>query len=341
MNKDKFAELDALRGIASLVVVVAHYNMFRPGASDLFMLGTVAVDLFFIVSGLVIFMSINRVKTNSDFVVNRVSRLYPTYWTCVTITFLIIVMHKCVTSGRLNSFIFIEYLANLTMFQHYLNINNIDGPYWTLIVEMTFYISMFLLLKFKLIKHYDSIGILLIIILPSLLFLFEDTFIKNVMFWFPALQFAPLFFVGSIFYKLHTQKDKKNKNYILVILCLISQIILFPFSGRSYLFISQIEYALMLCIVFFLFILFANKKLNFIVCKPTLFLGKISYPLYLIHQYISIDFMIPFFIKRFNMSFWVASFVVTLPIILIIAAIITKYVDTRMVKLMRKKLRIS
>lgn len=86
----RYEELDALRRIAALMVVFFHFTLGRPEAKLGFKLGTTGVDLFFIISGLVIFMSLTRVKTSLDFVINRVSRLYPTYWTCATFTFIVI-----------------------------------------------------------------------------------------------------------------------------------------------------------------------------------------------------------------------------------------------------------
>src|SRR4051812_39368993 len=97
----RYEELDALRGIASLMVVFFHYTMGRPQADVGFVLGTTGVDLFFIISGFVIFMSLNKITRSTDFIINRVSRLYPTYWTAVTFTFVILLLDTLLKLGSL------------------------------------------------------------------------------------------------------------------------------------------------------------------------------------------------------------------------------------------------
>jgi peptidoglycan/LPS O-acetylase OafA/YrhL len=47
------------------------------------------VNLFFIVSGYVIFMTLHRTREPMDFVVSRFSRLFPAYWAAVVLTFLV------------------------------------------------------------------------------------------------------------------------------------------------------------------------------------------------------------------------------------------------------------
>ncbi len=154
-------ELDSLRGIAALLVVIFHFTMDRKTSSHLFNLGSTGVDLFFIISGFVIFMSLNKVKDSKSFIINRVSRLYPTYWTCVTFTFIIITLTAAYNQS-VHPVSFGQYLANMTMFQHFFRIQDIDGPYWTMIVEMMFYIGMLVLFHNKWLRHLNIIAIVLI-----------------------------------------------------------------------------------------------------------------------------------------------------------------------------------
>ena len=65
---NRLQELDALRGIAALMVVLFHFTMGRQEANLGFKLGTTGVDLFFIISGFVIFMSLSKVKNSKDFI---------------------------------------------------------------------------------------------------------------------------------------------------------------------------------------------------------------------------------------------------------------------------------
>ena len=69
----RYQELDALRGIAALFVVLFHFTLNRPEAEYGLKLGVTGVDLFFIISGFVIFMSLTNINSSKEFIVNRVS----------------------------------------------------------------------------------------------------------------------------------------------------------------------------------------------------------------------------------------------------------------------------
>ncbi len=143
----RLVQVDALRGLAAMAVVLFHastrYNeLFSPAvpASWSFPQGHHGVELFFVISGFVIFMTLERVRRPMDFVVSRFSRLFPAYWCAIAITFA--VTHalalpiKTVTAG--------EALGNVLMLHGYLGIPHVDGVYWTLEVELMFYLGMFL-----------------------------------------------------------------------------------------------------------------------------------------------------------------------------------------------------
>jgi len=98
---------------------------------------------------------------------------------------------------------------------------------------------------------------------------------------------------------------------------------------------SQAEYAVMLTIYFSLFILFVNHKLQFIVSKTTLFFGKISYALYLIHQYLSINFIIPTLMNELHFRFPIAVLIAFL-VSTLLAALITNYIEIPVRRLAKK-----
>src|SRR4030095_2287642 len=91
-GKIRIGELDALRGLAALAVMIFHYtghygknvgHVDRPLLE--LALGNYGVQLFFMISGFVIFMTIEKTRTAMDFVVTRFSRLYPAYWASLLI----------------------------------------------------------------------------------------------------------------------------------------------------------------------------------------------------------------------------------------------------------------
>ncbi len=319
----RFEELDALRGIAALMVVIFHLTMGREEAELGFKIGTTGVDLFFIISGFVISISIGKVSNATEFVINRIARLFPTYWAAVTFTFTIITVYGFIKSEPIR---WIDYAGNMTMFQYYMNIPNLDGPYWTLIIEMLFYIFMVLLFKTKLLSHILLVGsfFTISIVISSLFFWGFQT--RSVFIFIPLLEFFPLFFTGILFYKIKTG-TKHFYHYLLLVMCLVSQILLFDHAGGSKSFINQTEYAVALSVYFSSFLLFVHNKLSFISKRPFLFLGKISFALYLTHLYLINGHVLPLLINRLEINFWISSLLVCLPVSIAVATAITYWIE--------------
>jgi peptidoglycan/LPS O-acetylase OafA/YrhL len=327
--KNRFLELDCLRGIAALLVVFFHVL----GSTGIFGIGVTGVDLFFIISGFVIFLSINSVTTGKEFAINRISRLYPTYWVCVTITFILI----CYSGFHSHQHIHLKtYVANMTMFQYYLGVPDLDGPYWTMIIEMIFYILILMLFTFNLLKHIMSIGlgINFILLINSLLRLNSLPFIGT--YYLPLLNFFPLFFAGIVFYKIYHQQQSHINKYLLLLSCYATQIMLYKFTRASWR-LSQMEYAVMLTLYFSLFVLFANGWLKFIVYKPILFLGKISFSLYLIYQFFLQSIVIPYLKRTFNLT-QMGAVLIAVPLTILLATLINKYFELPLGKRMKKTL---
>jgi len=340
-QKNRFLELDALRGIASLIVVLFHSTMFRPEAQIGFKLGVMGVDLFFIISGFVIFMSINKVTSGKEFVINRVSRLYPTYWAAVCFSFLLknlyVMIYPVNQYAKIGS---LQFAANLTMFQYYLRIPDIEDPYWTMIIEMLFYIGILALYQLKKLKHLTSIGLALIIVIVPLSFFFKDELLfKRLMLIIPLWQYVPLFLAGTLFYKIFYGLENNRKNYAILILCFLAQIFLYSNTYRYINFITQTEYTLTLTVFFSLFILFVNNKLKYIVSPVSLYFGKISFALYLTHQFLSFNFLIPTLVEKWHWNFWIATLCVSLPISIILASTITYFIEIPLGKKMKSYLK--
>jgi len=103
--------------------------------------------------------------------------------------------------------------------------------------------------------------------------------------------------------------------------------------------INQTDFFFTLTAYYLLFILFVNDKLSFVISKPTLFIGKISFSLYLIHQFVSTKLLIPFLVNELHINFWVAAFLIALPIVILLAVAVTYAVEIPMGKWMKENLR--
>ncbi|MCV2420635.1 acyltransferase family protein [Paucibacter sp. DJ2R-2] len=143
-------QVDALRGLAALAVVLFHYTtqhqkLFAPASSASFAVpwGHLGVNLFFIISGFVIFMTLDRCRQPMDFVVSRFSRLFPSYWLAIALTFTVVSIFG-LPGKEVSAW---QAAANLLMLHGFAHIPHVDGVYWTLEVEMLFYIAMFTLYR--------------------------------------------------------------------------------------------------------------------------------------------------------------------------------------------------
>ena len=142
--RGRIVQLDALRGVAAVWVMLYHYTIqyagdygHGPGVWRVPQ-GPRAVELFFMISGFVIPMTLGRTKRMSDFVVSRFSRLFPAFWVCLAITASVVAL----ANWRGNVATGWDVAANVSMVpQLIFHRAYVDRSYWTLEVELLFYVA--------------------------------------------------------------------------------------------------------------------------------------------------------------------------------------------------------
>ncbi len=280
ISSGRFLELDILRGLAAFSVLCFHYTSrftayFSPTASTLFKfpLGCYGVGLFFMISGFVILMTLEKTERPLDFIISRFSRLYPCYWAAIIITFIIVnIFHlpNMETSFK-------EAIINISMLQDWFGVKEVDGAYWTLSIELSFYLLMFLLFVTKKLKHIElfSLAWLILMAYNNKILWLTHFHLPNWIFITHLLNYGNLFIAGIIFYNLKT-KGHALYRYVGLALCLIVQ----------YMLGTDTVELIILTFFFFIFYLFVLGKLTWIINKPMIYLGSISYSLYLVHQYV-------------------------------------------------------
>jgi peptidoglycan/LPS O-acetylase OafA/YrhL len=139
---DRLRELDALRGLAALAVVFYHYSYFIqfmvPGAALPRLQvswGDDGVKLFFAISAFAMLATIERTPTLWAFARARARRLLPEYWLAMALTGIVAWLFG---PARL-AVSPMEWLANLPLIQKLTGVPMVDGVYWTLNVEVLFY----------------------------------------------------------------------------------------------------------------------------------------------------------------------------------------------------------
>lgn len=147
----RLAALDGLRFLAAAGVLCYHFVARQtdawgrdlagvaPGLADVAVYASLGPELFFVISGFVILMTAWG-RSVPDLLGSRVGRLMPAYWVAVLATgglLLLVWQGKTITGGQV--------LVNLTLLQSAFGVDHVDGVYWTLWVEVRFYLLLVLL----------------------------------------------------------------------------------------------------------------------------------------------------------------------------------------------------
>lgn len=158
----RFKTIDGLRGIAALAVVVFHLNEathvafgeWLPSAVDwIFRQGHYGVDIFFVISGFVIAYSIRSAAPTlpfaGRFALRRSARLDPPYWSAIFLEISVqaLALRMAFSEAPLPStekiFAHFFYLQNL------LGYGDIIDIFWTLCFEIQFYLALIALFVFR------------------------------------------------------------------------------------------------------------------------------------------------------------------------------------------------
>jgi len=148
----RFYFLDHVRLVAAFAVMLYHYfykgviggkilSDYQP--QQLLKFGYLGVDIFFVISGFVIFLSYGR-HSVKRFVYLRFRSIYPSFILCVFVTLALAYL-----SGE--RFTISTVLLNLVFLPEIFGFEWVDGVYWTLFFEVFFYsiTAIFLLLRFN------------------------------------------------------------------------------------------------------------------------------------------------------------------------------------------------
>ena len=289
-SKDRFYEIDLLRFLAALAVVLYHYT-FRgfaeggyspveyPVLGEFFKYGSYGVQLFFIISGFVILMTATK-RDAAHFVISRITRLYPAFWVCVSLTALVI-MWK---GGALFQVDLVQYILNLSMVSGFIGVEMVDGVYWTLLVELKFYALIFVLLIFGQIRRVEwFLAFWLILTASSLIIPLP----KLVTFLF-LTDWSAFFIAGALFYLIRQQGLNLFRGVMLWLSFMVAifenmrQLGHLEQMYNSY--FSPLVTSLLILSFYVIFLLIALGKTHCFSSAKLVKLGVLTYPLYLIHQ---------------------------------------------------------
>jgi peptidoglycan/LPS O-acetylase OafA/YrhL len=284
-------EIDILRFLAALMVVFFHYTIDTHHSHKMyltnydflnsaFLEGNFGVRLFFIISGFVILMSAQAVSPKK-FVQARVIRLYPAFVPICIFTFFF--------AKAFNPYYHIGYpdfLCNVTLiglFASWGKIQLVAGVYWTLIVEIQFYIFILILMAFKKLKFIRTflicwLAISVLTYFGELYFDFHSIFNKlRILF---ITEHSYYFIGGCYFYLIKYQR--KSFDIFMPMICLMMALFCFINHPNNELTYSSTGLVIVFFIIFYIISL-RNIKITRNQ-KLYITMGTLTYPLYLIHE---------------------------------------------------------
>lgn len=279
-------ELDSLRGIAALIVVLSHYTWAYDYHFDLmrdhefhFPYGEFGVQLFFMISGFVIYMTLETCTNTKDFIVNRIARLFPTYWICIGLTTLWVFTFPVPTLGN---YTLAELLINLTMLQTFLKIRHIDQVYWSLTIELLFYVIIGILHFFGQLKRIHMYCLLWLFLVALSLYL--DFPFEKYLRLLLITEWAPYFIAGIMFYSLK-YKQKDLYTHVIILICLAINLIFLFYREQPQFGHTHVP-AYLVIVAFIAFYLIIYNNIAILKNRILVYFGEISYPLYLLHNVI-------------------------------------------------------
>lgn len=322
-------ELDSVRGFAVLIVCIVHFYTVNENVllnSNYYLglitfkmssLGTKGVELFFILSGYLITRILLASKSSSHYFFNfytrRFLRIFPLYYLVLFLCFIIYPIFYTVPAEALNvidnQWKLWAYISNT----HFINYVMWDvdlfpnfGHFWSLSVEEHFYL-VWPFLVFYVPKKY-LLKTMVLISIFSLSTWFLGQYIEFLS-WTSIQYAASLSLGGIVAYYENFDKQKLDKfvnfsrKYFFILVFIF---LLFGFLPRSLGYEREILihfYSLFVFLALLLIAIFNNNKENkFFNSKFLIFIGKISYGLYVFHallrpffkEYIYYEFLLKF-----------------------------------------------
>jgi peptidoglycan/LPS O-acetylase OafA/YrhL len=294
---DRVQFLDAVRGLAALAVLLEHtlpiwFPDYPDASRRIFSLGQFGVTVFLLASGYIIPVSIERGRSNRRFWIGRFFRLYPLYWLCIGLSFLLAQASGQPPAGFDSAHRY-YWLVNLTMLQEFVRVPHVSGVFWTLTVELTLYGTFSILYSLRSLGRSHALawaGVIAFglagLVGPSLLHR-----------RFPAgYLFLPLSaFVGTVVYRYSAgQLQRRHLAGLLGVLLIVGPVVAFVNFDRfrrqevPIAFCSVVTSWLAAYATFLLLFGLRSRRLPAVL----LWCGEISYSIYLLHP-LAVDLFTP------------------------------------------------
>lgn len=293
---ERIYSLDLIRFFAALVVVLYHYSAFGYNLTGeridviapFTKYGYMGVELFFMISGFVVLMSALG-RTPRQFFESRFVRVVPMFWIACLITYGITALAQ---DPRLTPtpdlLAWNLSLATISPAQMLLQKPFLDGVYWTLALETTFYVLVWVALATGLTKRIRPLlyGWLVVALLGPLL---PDNLVGKVLSGLFITRYAAYFIAGGLFYLIWKDRWVRPLDVVALLSCWGLSMWLAVRDGADmagYIGLAQEPQTLALIVtaIFGLFAVVASGRLPEGRFQRWAWLGALTYPLYLLHH---------------------------------------------------------
>ena len=349
LKEKRISVLDGLRGVAITLVVLYHtfscHKENIPWANTyhsfpIFKFGFLGVQLFFLISGFVIYMSLEKSESFKSFIYKRWLRLFPAMLIATIFIFIYSVFFIKTFAyphliNALPGLLFLEPKWLSLLFDT--QIEPLEGVFWTLYVEFKFYV-LFGISYFYFRKN--AINLLSFLFAGALIceitrFLHVDYLLnKSIFSFFQNFIHFGWFVAGIWFYE--ARKNALRSSYIKsTIAALLSSAYMGLYSFNMG-FGSGLGTPVIGMLLYLFFV--SSFHINFIKevlsSKLLILIGFISYPYYLIHERLMVKLTM-YFHTMFPSIPDMLTPIMSLTIIFIIAWVIAQYLEPTVRRLIK------
>lgn len=292
-SPQRIKAIDGLRGLSIILVLLYHaYSRWAdllPWAAQyryfiVFEHGGLGVNLFFIISGFVIFMTLHNCTTFAEFLYRRWLRLFPAMCLATTLIYASSEWLWERPVGALNvrdtlpGLLFVDPFIVNKLFA--LNSKVIEGAFWSIFVEVKFYLifgALYFIQKTRALLYLSLLFFGTWVCVNTSTAMFESreelVFALTKVF---SLHHMGWFLIGALLYQAYSRHSLKS---------LAGSVCVLPFaivadSGKS----AEIFLVCLVLYAVFVATLVHEAVARLFSSRLFLFWGFISYPLYLIHQ---------------------------------------------------------
>jgi exopolysaccharide production protein ExoZ len=353
--RTKLHNLQVLRGLAAIMVCALHSKQLVEisGEDKIYsgFMGGIGVPLFFIISGFIMVfttqnLSPNRLSNSKEFILKRLIRIIPLFYFSV-IGIIFIYRHIFIQFFTTDLHLLLKTIFFIPLF-----ITDVGPGYggwffyvsWSLNYEMFFYVLFAISLLFNK-NRYTFIFIVFFILCFCIPFI-----LKGYISFYPTINYRYswkylnfftnpilLLFVLGVIFGLIVEKVRIS-TVVIKILIAVSAVAFFAYFFKL---IPQFPLSdLLFCgFLVFTFLLYDFHTADNSLPKPIVYLGDISYSIYLTHPLVF--YYLPLILKKLGYQKVLTSWfivIVAFCIVLIFSAITYELIEKRFSSFLRRKL---